>query len=274
MVQMLATGLLLTTAFPLWRAWRANRTTSLRHTLIWAIIAWLAWLYAFCTNGGAGPERIVARYLSVCMTGCAIVAVLGARRPGVSAWNVVVLGLLAVALLPLAQSLMVNGILQVPVHWTVLMAAILGVGVINYLPTRLGPAAAMIALAISVELIILVTTPDVGERWIRITPVSRCLLALAPWAAYLNVAWQGAAVSAFDRIWFDFRDRFGLIWGQRMREQFNRSAANSGWPLHLYWQGLRSLRAADHLSAPEPSAILATLHALLKRFGMPAESGQ
>jgi hypothetical protein len=65
----------------------------------------------------------------------------------------------------------------------------------------------------------------------------------------------------------DFRDRFGLVWAQRVREQFNRAAANAGWPVRLYWQGL-------HLSAgaplPEPAVqaeVVAALRALLKRFG-------
>jgi hypothetical protein len=39
------------------------------------------------------------RYLALCLTGCVGVAVLGARRPGVGAWDFVLLGLLAVLLL-------------------------------------------------------------------------------------------------------------------------------------------------------------------------------
>ena len=42
-----------------------------------------------------------------------------------------------------------------------------------------------------------------------------------------------------DELWLDFRDRFGLFWGQRVREQFNRSAVNAGWPVYLAWRGLR-----------------------------------
>jgi hypothetical protein len=71
----------------------------------------------------------------------------------------------------------------------------------------------------------------------------------------------------FDRLWSDFRDRFGLVWGQRVREQFNRSAANADWPVYLYWQGLRLTSGAALPNEETQTAMVATLRALLKRFG-------
>src|SRR5438105_232827 len=130
-------------AYPLWRAWRANRRTSLVHAVNWTIISWAAWGLAWATDFLYPPAlAVVARYGALCLTGCAGVAVLGARRPGVGAWNFVVVGLLAVMLLPLAEATVAGGSLHLAGPRIVFVAGTLAVIVLNYLPTRLGPAAA------------------------------------------------------------------------------------------------------------------------------------
>src|SRR5688572_26789476 len=94
-------GLLLVAGlYPLFRAWRGLAGTTLRHALTWAAAAWLAW----CATGLAGGGR-EGRYLALCLAACAGVAVLGARRPGVGAWNFVVAGLLAALGRPYLQGL-------------------------------------------------------------------------------------------------------------------------------------------------------------------------
>jgi len=70
------------------------------------------------------------------------------------------------------------------------------------------------------------------------------------------------AVSAFNQVWLDFRDRFGLTWSLRMREQFNRAASNAGWHARLGWSGLQGPK--EEIAQPD---MLRTLKALLKRFG-------
>src|SRR5690349_1713002 len=96
--------------YPVWIAWQANRATSLAHAMYWMVAAWVAWggmMLCHALNV-AMPGRDVPRYLALALTGCAGVAVLGARRPGMAAWNFVVLGLLAVLLLPLAEELLIR----------------------------------------------------------------------------------------------------------------------------------------------------------------------
>src|SRR5205085_1522448 len=136
--------ILLTAAYPLARAWLRHRRTSLAHALAWAAFAWLAWLGVLSAVAFGGGEAVTGRYLALCLTGCAGVAVLGARRPGVAAWNFVVLGLLVVLLLPLAE-----GFGRLHLSWPRLLflAGTLAVGFLNYLPTRLGPAALLMAAA-------------------------------------------------------------------------------------------------------------------------------
>src|SRR5262245_5004120 len=119
--------LLLAGAYPLWRCWMKHHATSLRHAVLWLFGAWLAWAGVALRVIGPGSEP--ARYLALSFTACAVVAVLGARRPGVAAWNFVVLGLLAVLLLPLAESVVTG---EPPLNGlrTFFLAATLGVGVL------------------------------------------------------------------------------------------------------------------------------------------------
>jgi hypothetical protein len=257
--------ILMTGAYPLWRAWRANRRTSLLHAVNWAIGAWAVWCWALGSAALAPGGDLAARYLALGLTGCAGVAVLGARRPGVGPWNCVVLGLVAVLLLPLGESRLLGGPLQLGAPRTLFLAGTLVVAVVNYLPTRFAPAALLLAAAGAGELLALVGTEAATAMQGMILAISRLLLASIPWVAYAQG--RRRAPAEFDRLWLDFRDRFGLVWAHRVRDQFNRAAANAGWPVHLRWRGLRLLPGAPAPDTETQTAIVAALRALLKRFG-------
>jgi hypothetical protein len=253
----------LTGAYPLWRGWRANRHTSLYQAFYWAAAAWVAWgemMYSSIRWGRMGTDGVAFSFMAVSLTSCAGVAVLGARRPGVGAWNFVVTGLLAVMVLPLIGGLLARVLSFDPLH-VVFMSATLAVGILNYLPTRLAPAAVLAGAAGALELLGLTGAVDPGRA------LSWLPAALVPWAGFAGWRTRPAPRSEFDRVWLDFRDRFGFLWGQRMREQFNRSAANAGWPVILRWQGLRIIPGASLPDEAIQTAIVATLRALLKRFG-------
>ena len=96
------------------------------------------------------------------------------------------------------------------------------------------------------------------------------LLAVAPWASWAGLARRRSTATAFDQLWRAYRDRFGFVWGHRMREQFNRAAHHAGWPVVLHWRGLHL--TADRPS-PDPAQLLSMLRAVLKRFG-PEEQEQ
>jgi hypothetical protein len=177
--------------------------------------------------------------------------VLGARRPGAGPWNFVALGLLVVLLLPLAEGF---GRLSLSVPRALFLSGALAVGFLNYLPTRLAPAALLAAAGCGLELWSLGT----GEG---AAAAGRLAVAAVPWAAWVAVRARPAPPSEFDRTWLDFRDAFGGLWAERLREQFNRSAANAGLGGRLRWGGLRPA------SPEEQEQLLATLRALLKRFG-------
>jgi hypothetical protein len=235
-------------------AWRANRRTSLMHAVVWAVVAWLAWTATAWAEAVSGKRLPIPRYLELTLTGCAGVAVLGARRPGAAAWNFVVAGLAAVLLRPLLEG---RGELRLEGPHLVFLAVTLAVPLLNYLPTRLGVAALILATGCALEVWPLAggaLPPELAWH-------GEGLAALAPWLAWLGVAWPGGG-SLVDQLWRSYRDRFGLVWGQRIREQFNHAARHAGWPVRLAWSGLR--RTGD--GAADAAQVGATLRAVLKRF--------
>jgi hypothetical protein len=180
----------------------------------------------------------------------------------VGAWNFVVAGLLAVTLLPLGQRAIAGATFALQGLEMLLLAGVLAVGVINYLPTRLGPAALLVGLASGLQLWALSVSDRPPEKW---EALSRMLLGAGPWLGYAAFRRYPAA-SLFDRTWLQFRDRFGLLWGQRVRDQFNRSAAHAGAHVYLSWRGLRRQAAAMRPQAEEMS-LLEIFDSLTKRFG-------
>jgi hypothetical protein len=260
-MNILAALLLLAGTFPLAKALRANRTTTLRQPLLWVFLAWAAWIgVAWIRVLRLETEAALADYGSLCLTGCAGIAVLGARRPGASAWNFVVVGLLAVLLLPILNGL---GELRLEPAQELFLVVTLIVPVLNYLPTRLAPSVLLAAAGCGWEMIQLMGWAT------RMPSAGLLLLAAAPWTAWAALANRGQFGTEFDRLWLAYRDRFGFFWGQRMREQFNRAAQHAGLPVELHWSGLHPM--ADH-PAPDRAALLDLLRAVLKRFG-PEEFG-
>lgn len=258
MMNGLAALLFLTDLYPLTRALRANRQTTLRQPLLWALAAWAVWaVAAWLRVLRPQHDGRLMPYLALCLTGCAGVAVLGARRPGVGAWNFVVVGLLAVLLLPV-----LNGLGEPRLetaHWLFLGVALI-VPILNYLPTRLGLAALLLAAGCAIELTALLDLVPPALR-----PIALLCLALSPWASPLLFR-RDALRTEFDRLWLSYRDRFGFVWGQRMREQFNRAAHHASLPVMLRWSGLQATAPAD------PAALLGLMRAVLKRFGPEEEA--
>jgi hypothetical protein len=262
--------LLLTGLFPLTLAWLGNRRTTLLHALHWCFAAWLAWVAVVALEQGASTRAwsMPPRHLALCLTACAGVAVLGARRPTAAAWNFVLLGLLAVMLLPMVEGAVVGVDSMTPLR-SIFLAVTLAVGVLNYLPTRLWAGALLLAVGCGWEVAVVADPVGVRERLPEWLAPGWLCLAAAPWAAY--VGWRRATPprAAFDRLWWEFRNRYGLVWGQRVREQFNRAAAHAGWPVQLHWFGLLRFASGEPVDEELQLEMFRTLQGLLKRFGPP-----
>ena len=246
---------------PLSLALWANRRTSLLHTLVWTLAAWLSWGLAFLGDESERAGLPPARYCAVCLTGCACIAVLGARRPHVIAWNFVVVGLFTVMVLPLMETQFI-GTYPIDVLRILFMAGTIAVGSLNYLPTRLAPAALLLMLIGAGEMTRLYAPalwPGFGAGI-----VFELLLSSIPWLAWICLARRAADRSDFDRLWLTFLDRWGLVWGQRVREQFNKAAQNAGWPVKLAWHGLTC--GKDESPAADQEKFVEMLQKILQRF--------
>ena len=183
-----------------------------------------------------------------------------ARRPGVGAWNGVVCGLLAVLLLPLLEGL---GRPRSTCRRCCSSARHCSWGCSTICPraSALPPCCSGPGVGWSSPFSPLPLGREQGG-WRE--PAAGLCLALAPWAGLALLGRRAVGGEKFDDLWLDFRDRFGVVWGLRVREQFNRSAAHAGWPVTLPWHGLTVNEGA---MAPEPTALVEKLRALLKRFG-------
>jgi hypothetical protein len=251
--------LLLTAFYPIQRAWQANHRTTLRHAIAWAGGALTAWFLAACMSATwPGADAALLRYFALCLTGCAAVAVLGARRPGVAAWNFVVGGLLAVLLLPVAIKI---GEVRLNAFDATFLSGALAVGFLNHLPSRLAVVMLSVGAACAVEMGLLLGITTVDWNWGD--PTALALLAAAPWLGLAVARRKTPAVDEFNREWLAFRDRFGIVWALPARDQFNRAAVNGKWGVVLDWKGLRS---AEGSVDARPVAALAGLRAVLKRF--------
>jgi len=255
-MQIVQLALFVLGAYPLACAWQATRGTALLCTVYWGVLAWLGWGVTLIEMPRAHPDPAV--FVALCLTGCAGVAVFGARRPQAMAWNFVVLGLLAVMVLPLIESALIGARSLDGLRLTFL-GITLAVSVLNYLPTRFGLAAFLVGLACGGEMIA-VAAPAPLPRGPETDAIRVCFLA-APWLALWR--WTPVPTQELDRTWREFRDRWGVVWGQRVREQFNRAAVNAGWPVTLAWQGFIE---RGEVSAEARRAMHDALTALLKRF--------
>jgi hypothetical protein len=255
--------LILAGFYPLLRAWRANQRSSLCHAVFWVAAAWTAWgvslVFGAPHHSGLSPWR----HLALALTGAAAVAVLGARRPHVQAWDAVVLGLLAVMSLPLVENLFL-GMPPVDGVRAVFLATTLAVGTLNYVPTAAAPAALLLGVVLAGECWpILITDSEINPFAQGILDVG---LLLVPWLG-LKLWRRGPGdILVVDRLWRDFRDRYGWFWGQRVRDQYNRGAAHAGLPGHLSWHGLELAEKEQPPTPEQAQEMQAILQSLLKRF--------
>jgi len=261
-MQFVFAALIVAGLLPFGLALRANRGASLLHAVGWALIAWLSWGITFVVGDGETTAMDPARYCGLCLTGCVGVAVLGARRPHEFAWNFVVLGLFFVMVLPLLETLFI-GTHPIDGLRISFLAATLAVGILNYLPTRLG-LAAMVMMMVGAGEITLLYSPD-SLQGLHATLIVDLTLMGIPWIAW--ICWMRRRDgSEFDRQWLDFRDRWGLVWSQRVREQFNHASENAGLPVQLTWRGLRSDTGTLDVDRSHEEKSLEILRAILQRF--------
>ena len=272
---------LATTLWPLGRAWRGARRTALGAAVIWAGLAVglglvsqaVAWSEPLATGRPLAGQWT---YLSALATLAALISVLNARTPGGGAWAILMVLLVLVFLIPwlegpwMARNVRGLSRLRLGTPWTLFYALLVVAGVTNFLPTRYGPAAAWLAAGFAVEYLGLTQDTVVLTQRGRLWSAFPWMLAAAVWTADGRSRLGLRGAGGLERVWFWFRDHWGVVWALRVQERFNRAAGSRGWPIRLGWFGVvpaPGLPPESRLEVPE--AAEATLKGLLRRFAEP-----
>jgi hypothetical protein len=215
------------------------------------------------------------RFAAAVATFCPLVALLGAKRPQDRAWQFVVVSFWCVLALPAGQALLLRPGLPLRVHplWSWFVLVLIVVGAANYLPTRLAIPALLVAAGQT--LLLWQELPwgsGAAADWTSLAGIGLLIAGISA-AAWL-VPQRRAARDPLDWLWLDFRDWFGVVWGLRIAERVNASAAMYGWGVRLAWHGFVSAESIADRSPPEaPQIRTATreeleraLRTLLRRF--------
>ena len=141
-------------------------------------------------------------------------------------------------------------------------------GVTNFLPTRYGLAALSLGASLVLELLGLTHTGWTAEVRAAIWSAVAWSLALGWWLAEWSNRRPSLGRNSVERIWFWFRDHWGVVWALRIQERFNRSAELSRWPSRLTWFGLVPASQAAGVCGlrQSPEQAEATLRGLIRRF--------
>ncbi len=297
----------------LWRSGRLRGTT-LRAPWCWAVAAII--LLAMVEIGtlaslSPGDDRGISllQYAAAVATFCPIIALLGAKRPQDRGWQLIVSSLWATLMVPVFSSLyFAGGKLEVDTIWSWFLVILLVIGLVNTLPTRYWMAGmlATVAQFLAIgEFLPLISTWFESEHLGQLNteglrgPIVLGLLATAIASVHLsslgrsqptadNRSGDTGRLADLSRLWLDFRDDFGTIWGLRIAERINTSATRYDWKVTLRWHGFEQWRheqptatvtEGDNPAPDEPvdrevsgetlRAIESSMRVLLRRFVSP-----
>ena len=278
-------SLLFVAALPLLvRALRRVRSTTLRSAGWWAVGAWGVWLSAWVVAELAPdyhqPWGELLWYLAGLSALCPFVAVLGAKRPGVRVWPwFVLLPLVLVFTLPVtaaAWPFPAGGVVRVPLPLMIGFAVVLLMGAGNYVGTRYAVSSGLAAVGIC---LVIGPLSDAAPAGLNAMGEARLWGTGCAAAAVLLAARQSsrptAARSPLERLWFDYRDTYGIVWARRLLERVNQRAEVEGWNWRLSDNGFVPVAAGspesgEATTAPEADArIEHTFRWLIRRFADP-----
>jgi len=278
LVLLLALG---STGNPWLVAWQGARGTALRPALVWvglaivlSVAAQVAALSEPLSAGRPGAGRLI--YVAILSILAALVSILNARTPGGRVWAGLMVVLVLVFLIPWLEEptrlRRAQGLAQLHLDapWTIFYGLLVVVGLTNYLPTRFGIAAACLGLVFFLEYMVLTRVDWPAERRATIGSWVTWTFAVSLWVARSRAGREPAARVSCERLWFWFRDHWGVVWALRVQERFNRSAALYRWPVRLRWFGLEPADPHEADAAPPcPAEAEAAFRGLIRRFAQP-----
>ncbi len=214
------------------------------------------------------PLRLVAATASF----CPVMALLGAKRPQDRGWQFVVVALWGILSLPSIHWLLLGGVREIHPAQLAFLAILIGVGVVNGLATRFWLSSVLYCCG---QMALLAPFYPPTQAWLPDArgPLVGMALMVAAWTLLVaRVPTARRAVVPLDRVWLDFRDAFGAVWGLRVMERMNASAAMYRWPVGLGWSGFcpRGVGRDEAADITEvPPVVEQSLRTLLRRFVSP-----
>lgn len=259
-----------------WRSWKSIRGTTLESAWRWGWSGLVLWAVAW------GCELLLAKvpsglldqmwYAVALMLQAGLVSVLGAKRPvsRVYTWFVTVPMLLVLgwpALYAWSKG-------WPPVPLRLVTPALLACGVVaimglgNYIGTRFLISAICLGGALACLIL-----PYSGWSADLVPSASACRFR-ATLLAGLAILWPAVIaptrqrITPWDRVWCDFINSFGIVWGRRLQDRFNDTASKSHWGVKLDFYGLTwDETTIDRREPPQWTAEMTTaLEWLLRRF--------
>ncbi|MCA9224777.1 MAG: hypothetical protein KDA47_04165 [Planctomycetales bacterium] len=248
----------------------AVRETTLVAGWWWSVatLTFLAIVLVVFHAGWVRPAwREPLRFVAAVGLFCPLMSLLGAKRPQDRAWNFIVLSLWIVLAMPAAEAafLQRGQPLEIRGARAWFLWALIGLGLVNLLPTRFWLSSLL--LAFGHILLLARYLPLIERPWFMAADVAgfAAVIAALGWAAFNR---RRRPECGLDRVWLDFRDSFGTLWGLRVVQRVNAVAQASEWPVLLHWFGFHDLEADafDKLPPEARRALDQTLRNLLRRF--------
>ena len=227
----------------------------LRGTTLVAPIAWaLSAVGMLVVSATYGPRDTPAdHYLGYAAAVFLLapgLAVLGAKRPQSGAWQFIVATFLGILMLPVLNGLAAGLAAPQPhalFRWLTL--AVFLVGAFNYLPTiQFLP---IMTTWLGVGMLLGVCIPGNFGRTAAADTLALLCLNIGLAVAWVLARRRRRAASGLERLWSDFRDAYGTVWGVRVAERLNVAARRHGWPVTFAWRGIRPAEPDDTENPPD-----------------------
>ena len=245
------------------RAWG----TTLVAPCCWAIACVTCITLVETGIGLAGQSLSVAtgsilRYLAATLAICPAVSVLGAKRPQYVVWQLIVLSLWAILVLPAMEALILSPGSELRVDgarsWFLLILLLIGAA--NYVATRFGFVAVLGSLGqvgLLSEPLPLISLPWGMDGVV----VGLSLVLTALTLALCGFPRRAPSQRAMDEVWCDFRDMYGSLWALRVSERVNVAGRAAEMEVSLGWHGIQGVPPGA-----DSTALDRHLKSLLRRF--------
>lgn len=229
--------------------WFAGLTV--KHSWRWALVAAFSQLLSVAMSGrffAISPAvSSMLQLLSVVLMLTPAVSTLGARNPGVSAWQVfVVVPLIIVLLWPGLSDLISSRwqeSLQLGVPAFSGLCLVLLMSMSTCVGTSLTFASMFFFSAVSLSLFPGMGWMDLVSPWQSAIPF---LLLSGVALAAMSIRIRGRAIETartrselVDASWALFQDLYGLVWARRIQERVNQFASREKWSVLLTHEGFR-----------------------------------